>query len=139
MQPWRHEYRVRSVAGEVRWLQGSSIPEQQKDGAILWHGFVTDITQERTAKTAKEELAEQFRHSQKVESIGRLAGGVAHDFNNLLTSVLGFTELALLELPEESSVRSHLEQVSESAQRGAELTQQLLAFGGALRDRAESG
>ena len=73
-------------------------------------------------------MEQQLRQSQKVESIGRLAGGVAHDFNNLLTSVLGFTELAQGELSPGSTAATYLECVSEAAARGAALTQQLLAF-----------
>jgi PAS domain S-box-containing protein len=76
----------------------------------------------------RERLEEQLRQSQKVESIGRLAGGVAHDFNNILTSVLSFTELALLDVPNGSEAATHLESVLEAAERGATLTQQLLAF-----------
>ena len=128
MEPWRHEYRVRFPAGEVRWMLGNSRPERQDDGSVLWHGFVTDVTREKDAAQKSHELEDQLRQSQKVESIGRLAGGVAHDFNNLLTSVLGFTHLAMDEVPGESEAAKHLACVVESAERGAALTQQLLAF-----------
>jgi PAS domain S-box-containing protein len=66
--------------------------------------------------------------AQKVESIGRLAGGVAHDFNNLLTAIVGFGELGLRALPEDSPARRHVQQVVDAGIRGAALTRQLLAF-----------
>ena len=128
MQPWQREYRVKFPDGEVRWLYGTSVPERQPDGSTLWHGFITDITQRKDAERSKAELEEQLRQSQKVQSIGKLAGGVAHDFNNLLTSMIGFVDLALREVPQGSLVAEYLESAVESARRGAVLTQQLLAF-----------
>ena len=71
---------------------------------------------------------EHLRQTQKVESIGRLAGGVAHDFNNLLTSILGFCELARMKSPPDAPALPYLDRVEESTQRGAALTRQLLAF-----------
>jgi len=71
----------------------------------------------------------QLRESQKMEAIGRLAGGVAHDFNNLLTAILGYADLALGDVRESSSVRDEIEEIRKAAQRAAQLTKQLLAFG----------
>ena len=128
LQPWQGEYRVKFPDGEVRWLHGSSVPEKQADGAILWHGYLTDITQRKEAERAKSLLEAELRQSQKVESIGKLAGGVAHDFNNLLTSMMGFIELAMMDLPEGARAAEYLTGALDSARRGAALTQQLLAF-----------
>ncbi len=128
LQPWQHEYRVRFSDGVVRWLYGSSVPEKAANGSILWHGFITDITERKEEEARKQLMESQLQQSLKVESIGRLAGGVAHDFNNLLTSVLGFAELALEEIPADSRAVEHLQQVLETGKRGAALTQQLLAF-----------
>jgi PAS domain S-box-containing protein len=138
MQPWRQEFRVRFPSGEVRQLYGDSVPEPGEDGSVVWHGFITDVTNRKIAEATQMHLEDQLRQAQKMESIGRLAGGVAHDFNNLLTSVMGFTELALAELPEDGKVRRPLENVLESAQRGATLTQQLLAFARKQLVRPES-
>jgi PAS domain S-box-containing protein len=128
LEPWELEYRVRSKSGEVRWLYGNATPEREADGSTLWHGFITDITRRKETERQKAQLEEQLRQSQKVESIGRLAGGVAHDFNNLLTSVMGFVELAMSSMVRPSPEVEYLDGALESVRRGAALTQHLLAF-----------
>ncbi len=126
--PWEHEYRATFPDGEVRWLHGSAVPESQADGSVLSHGFITDVSQRKEAERLKALLEDQLRQSQKLESIGKLAGGVAHDFNNLLTSMTGFVELALRDINPESRAAENLRGALDSAKRGAALTQQLLAF-----------
>jgi len=76
-----------------------------------------------------KELYANWLPAQKLESLGRLAGGVAHDFNNMLTVILGFCDVALTELPPEHRVREYLEVIKDSGEKAAQLTQQLLAFG----------
>ncbi|MHB1242600.1 MAG: GAF domain-containing sensor histidine kinase [Gaiellaceae bacterium] len=77
----------------------------------------------------REELNEQLRQAQKMESVGRLAGGIAHDFNNLLTAIRGYAELLLLDLHEDAAARESAAQIARAAERAAALTSQLLAFG----------
>ena len=127
LEPWEIEFRVRLESGE-KWLYGNAIPEREPDGCTLWHGFITDITRRKESERQKAQLEEQLRLSQKVESIGRLAGGVAHDFNNLLTSVMGFVELAMSSIARPSPEAEYLDGALESVRRGAALTQHLLAF-----------
>jgi len=83
--------------------------------------IIRDITEQKN-------LHLQLLQAQKMESIGRLAGGVAHDFNNLLSAIIGYTELTLLKLPSESPLKEHLLIVKKSAEKAAELTHRLLAF-----------
>jgi two-component system, cell cycle sensor histidine kinase and response regulator CckA len=71
---------------------------------------------------------EQLRHAQKMEAIGRLAGGVAHDFNNLLTAIIGYTDLVAEHLDESSAMRRDVNEIRKAADRGAALTRQLLSF-----------
>ena len=75
-----------------------------------------------------KQLAAQFQQAQKMEAVGRLAGGVAHDFNNLLTSVMGYSDLMLMDLAEDDPFREMLEEIKEGGRRGASLSRQLLAF-----------
>ncbi len=82
----------------------------------------------KRAEEEREKLRAQLSQAQKMESVGRLAGGVAHDFNNMLQAILGNAALALMDLPRESPLRVHLEEIQRSAQRSADLTRQLLAF-----------
>jgi hypothetical protein len=87
----------------------------------FYEAFVRDITNQR-------QLEAQLAQAQKMEAIGRLAGGVAHDFNNLLTVILSYSELLLEDLPAGSSDRDDVVQIRKAAQGAGELTRQLLAF-----------
>jgi len=78
--------------------------------------------------TREVQLESQLRHAQKMEAVGRLAGGVAHDFNNLLMAIMGYSELALMHLEEGSPLRKQIEEVKAAGDRAASLTRQLLAF-----------
>ena len=127
LEPWQHELRVQHGGREL-WLFGSAMPERQSDGSTLWHGFVTDVSEQKRAEQHARALHEQLIQAQKMESVGQLAGGVAHDFNNLLTTVVAFVELAQEELPANARLREYLDGVLAATTRGADLTQQLLAF-----------
>jgi two-component system, cell cycle sensor histidine kinase and response regulator CckA len=106
---------------------GGAFPAEIDIGHFLWNDqplayvVVRDITSRRR-------LEGQLLQSQKMESIGRLAGGVAHDFNNLLTAIIGYAELALESLPASAQERADLQEIHHAANSAAQLTGQLLAF-----------
>ena len=90
--------------------------------------YISDITESRKAEQEKKNLQSQLIQSQKLEAIGRLAGGIAHDFNNLLTAILGYTDLALIQLENRNHLKEHLNQIRFATQRAAKLVHQLLIF-----------
>ena len=99
------------------------------DGKLIGFAKITrDMTEKREAQLRLEESREQLFRSQKMEALGQLTGGLAHDFNNLLTAILGACELGLRNINDSEKVKRMLEGVRGSAQRGAGLTKQLLAF-----------
>jgi signal transduction histidine kinase len=87
-----------------------------------------EIAERKRTEEENEKLTAQLLQSQKMEAIGTLAGGIAHDFNNILASIIGFTELALEEAPQGSSIKNDLEEVLIAGNRAKELVQQILAF-----------
>jgi len=100
-----------------------------EDGEVLGFAKVTrDMTEKREAQLRLEESREQLFRSQKMEALGQLTGGLAHDFNNLLTAILGASDLASRNLEKPDKLRTLLDGIRNSAQRGASLTKQLLAF-----------
>jgi PAS domain S-box-containing protein len=90
--------------------------------------FMRDISQAVATRKENEELMSDLAQAQKLDSIGRLAGGVAHDFNNMLSVILGSAELLELELPESESSHTYVMEITHAAERSADLTRQLLAF-----------
>ncbi|HEX8138035.1 MAG TPA: response regulator [Pyrinomonadaceae bacterium] len=87
-----------------------------------------DVSARKEAEEALKRSEEQLRQSQKLEAVGRLAGGVAHDFNNILTAIMGYAELTLRRIGQEDGLRHNIEEIKKAAVRAGSLTQQLLAF-----------
>jgi two-component system, cell cycle sensor histidine kinase and response regulator CckA len=98
------------------------------DGNRTIFASVRDISDRKRSEEEQSKLEEQLRQAQKLESIGRLAGGVAHDFNNLLTVISGYSDLLLDRSDLTGMPRSHIEQIRKAGERATSLTQQLLAF-----------
>ena len=138
------EYRFRRASdGTYRWHLGRGMPRRNQKGEIVqWVGTSTDVDDlkrtteslEQANSELREEVAHSRRledrlaHSQKMEAVGRLAGGVAHDFNNLLTGISGFADILQEELDKQPHLRSYAEEIQGAAGRAASLTHQLLAF-----------
>jgi len=122
------EYRVILPKQGLRWRLSEARPRREADGGTLWHGIITDITERKEAEEERENLHRQLAQSQKLESVGRLAGGVAHDFNNMLNVILGHADLMLEDLRPENPLRGDVEEIHKAALRSADLTRQLLAF-----------
>jgi PAS domain S-box-containing protein len=122
---------IRRPNGEERWVSANAAPVKDGEGKIV-AGVVVfpDITELKRAEKDQERLEAQMRHTQKLESLGVLAGGVAHDFNNLLMGMLGNADLALLKLPPDSAAAENLASIRDSSQRAADLCRQLLAYSG---------
>jgi len=102
--------------------------KDDKGDLIGFAKITRDMSEKREAQLRLEESREQLFRSQKMEALGQLTGGLAHDFNNLLTAIMGASELALRNLNDPEKVKRMIEGVRGSAQRGAGLTKQLLAF-----------
>ncbi len=120
--PYAAEYRINRKGSGERWIQDRGRGEYGPDGELLWlDGALFDITEKRL-------LESQLLQTQKMESIGRLAGGIAHDLNSLLTVVIGHAELAAADLADRAPLREGLLQIQEAGQRAAQLTGQLLMF-----------
>lgn len=116
---------IRQNDKEQRFVRSVGRLDEQKNRII---GVIQDITEERRAIHERKHLEEELRQSQKMDAIGRLAGGVAHDFNNMLAVIMSTTEMILPEVDPESNMYKDLLEIDRAAQRSADLTRQLLTF-----------
>ncbi|MDZ7762068.1 MAG: response regulator [Desulfovermiculus sp.] len=118
--PEGYTFRVVHRQGQTKWAEVNAV-------VIDWLGkpatlnFLTDITD-------RQDLENQLRQAQKMESVGRLAGGVAHDYNNMLSVIIGYTELALKETEPSDALHEDLQEILRAARRSSDITRQLLAF-----------
>ena len=124
------EYRMVTKEGSSVWiLDRARIVQRDPQGQPLrMTGIMTNITARKLMEEEKSSLATQLLQAQKMESVGRLAGGVAHDFNNMLSVILGHAELALMKIDPSQPLFNDLEEIRKAANRSADLTRQLLAF-----------
>jgi two-component system cell cycle sensor histidine kinase/response regulator CckA len=116
------EFRILRPDGELRWIKNQIFPIKDATGKIhRVAGVAADITKTK-------QFQAQFHKAQKMEAIGRLAGGVAHDFNNLLTAIGGYSHFLLNSLAADDKRREDVEQIKKAGETAAGLTRQLLAF-----------
>lgn len=114
--------------GDVLTLATTPLVRSQNIVGRVW--TFRDVTERTRAEQERRQMEERMRESQKLESLGVLAGGIAHDFNNILVGILGNVDLAMDGIDRRGSVNRHLTRVKKSADRAAELVQQLLAYAG---------
>lgn len=116
------EYEVRRRDGTRRWLIENARAVYGDQGELLYYeGVVQDVTERKS-------LESQLRQAQKLDAVGRLAGGVAHDFNNMLGVILGYGDILKTQLPSEHAALNSADEMQKAARRAANLTRQLLAF-----------
>jgi signal transduction histidine kinase len=140
MEMWQLEYRIILPNKGLRYHFGQSMPERQVDGSIIWHGFVTDISDTKNI--------EKFYHLQKLESIGRLTSGVAHDFNNLLMAITGYNDLNKLSAQDltanaqvsvediQYELLDNSNQIDRACHKAKKLISQMLSY--CRRDKSEA-
>ena len=119
---WRGEFQNIKKNGALYW-ELALISPLRNSSFVITHfmAIKEDITERKM-------MEDQLRHSQKMEAVGQLAGGIAHDFNNILTAIIGYTTILQMKTPENSPLKLTTDQILASAERGASLTQGLLAF-----------
>ena len=128
-QTFHEEYRYVHSDGAVAWALGEVVPILNDQGkADLFVGSLTDITDRKHTEMERESLRAQLLQSQRLESLGLLAGGVAHDFNNMLGAIIGYAELAMDEIDPNDPAHDKLNEILKAATRSADITRQLLSF-----------
>jgi len=129
-----YEHKEEESRDEVRFLDGRcfdrySLPLTDAEGAIqgrIW--YFRDITDRKRAAEEEARLSSQLRQAQKMEAVGRLAGGVAHDFNIFLMGIMGYAELSREAIDPGHPIRPWLDEITHAAEKSTEITRQLLAF-----------
>ena len=119
---WHGEFRNKKKDGALFWEEATIGPVLNDQGAI------THFLAVKEDVTEKKRLNQELNQAQKMEAIGRLAGGVAHDFNNLLTVINGYSEMALAKLGPSNPTANYIKQIAQAGKKAGSLTQQLLAF-----------
>jgi two-component system, cell cycle sensor histidine kinase and response regulator CckA len=123
----RYSFRLIAKDGTVKWVEISAVLiDWESRPATL--NFIVDTTEAKQAEKIHRQLEAQFQQAQKMESVGRLAGGVAHDFNNMLSVILGYAEMAMNKVAPDEPLHADLEQIHSAARRSRDITRQLLAF-----------
>jgi len=115
------ELQMRRADGSLIWVQMHVRVIKREGEPPRFESAIIDLT-------ARKRLEQQFAEAQKMEAVGRLAGGVAHDFNNMLTVIRSYCDLVVLETPQNSPIRNDLHEISRAADQAATLSRQLLAF-----------
>ncbi|OGR96539.1 MAG: hypothetical protein A2016_00785 [Elusimicrobia bacterium GWF2_62_30] len=120
---------IKTATGDVLWVSTEGLPVLNAKGELSgYRGSDTDITERKRSGLEKLKLQQELAQSQKMESVGRLAGGVAHDFNNMLTAIGGYAGFLMRGMGEDDPKREDVKEIIVATERAASLTKQLLAF-----------
>jgi two-component system cell cycle sensor histidine kinase/response regulator CckA len=126
---WCHEFHIRSRDGKLRHVLGRGAPVMDPEGRVLaWAGVNLDLTEHKRLEDMARREEERRRMTQRLELIGRLAGGVAHDFNNLLTAINGYSEMLIAMPGNQQETVAYAREILKAGEKAAHLTRQLLAF-----------
>ena len=122
--PWKGELAGRTLAGTARDWE-AHVARREEGGYIA---VIRDLTDRKAEERERNQLQQQLHRVEKMDAVGRLAGGVAHDFNNILAAILGFSSLLELDLEDRPEQRSMAQQILTAAERGKELVQSIMTF-----------
>jgi signal transduction histidine kinase/ActR/RegA family two-component response regulator len=117
-----------AILGRSLMRMRDAIKEKIVDLSQKNEALILEINKHKQTQREREQLKVQLIHAQRMEAIGTLAGGIAHDFNNILSAIMGYTELAILDLPETSEANANLQQILNAANRAKDVVKQILAF-----------
>lgn len=130
------EFKMRKKDGSYIWVEFNGKIRRNRDGTFVQtHCVFNDITEQRRLQEEVKKQEEILQQAQKMESIGTLAGGIAHDFNNIMSIIIGNNELLSEELPDDSPLRAHVEEIRLAGLRARDVVRQLLTF--SRRDDAQ--
>jgi len=128
-RPFKLIYRIIAANTQEKWVWEQGMGVFSDDGKLLaLEGFISDMTDRKRAEEERKRAEEQLRQAQKMEAVGRLAGGVAHDFNNVLTVITGYCDMLLRRTDDSDPLHKNVDEIGKAATRAASLTRQLLAF-----------
>jgi PAS domain S-box-containing protein len=124
-----YDFRIIRKDGAMRWIHNRRYAVHNSQGDLIcFTGMAEDITERKQAEEDRSIYEVRLMRSQKLEAIGTLAGGIAHDFNNILSAIIGYSELALDDLPKDNSASMNIEEVLKAGERAKELVKQILTF-----------
>ena len=124
-----YDFRIIRKDGAMRWVRNRRYAIHDAQGNLMYYtGMAEDITERKQAEEDRSIYEARLMRSQKLEAIGTLAGGIAHDFNNILSAIIGYSELAQDELPEDSTVHQNIREVLKAGDRAKDLVKQILTF-----------